>query len=118
MGQPGRGPFQPTSHAVDQADRRPADLVVVVLVGIQFGEGRAVPVELQVFHGGAGSVACIVPALESQDRHRPVVLTVIVGHVRSLRGAGWGFRRTTRRPTQEPDRKSTRLNSSHVSISY
>ena len=65
-----RGPLQFPRDAVDLPDRRTIHLVVVVILGVELRKRLGVPDELEVFEGGAGGIARVVPALERRDKHR------------------------------------------------
>ena len=49
-------------------DRRPVDLVVVVVLGVQLGERGGAPDRLEVLDGRRGGVSGVVPALERRDQ--------------------------------------------------
>src|SRR5690606_20699245 len=68
--QSGGGPVDLAGDAVHESDLWPVDLVVVVLLGVQLGEGLGVPDQLEVLDGAAGGVAGVVPPLEGGDEHR------------------------------------------------
>ncbi len=69
-GQAGGGPVEFAADAVDEPDLGAVDLVVVVVLGVQFGEGFGVPDQFEVFDGSAGGVACVVPSFERGNEHR------------------------------------------------
>ena len=48
--EPGGRPLDPPGHAVDQRDRRPVDLEVVVVVRVDRGQRLGVPDQLEVLH--------------------------------------------------------------------
>ena len=64
--EPGGRPLDPPGHAVDQRDRRPVDLEVVVVVRVDRGQRPGVPDQLEVLHAGGGAVAGVVPPLEAR----------------------------------------------------
>ena len=53
---------------VDQPHRRPGDLEVVVVLGVDRGQRLGVPDQLEVLERAAGGVPGVVPALERGDR--------------------------------------------------
>ena len=67
VGQPGRRPGDPPGDAVDQRHRRPVDLEVVVVVGIDLGQRLGVPDQLEMLDRARRRVAGVVPALEGGD---------------------------------------------------
>src|SRR6185369_2800836 len=77
-------PVHPSSDAVHHPDGRAADLEVVVVVGLQFGQRRGVPVQLQVLDRPAGRVTCVVPAFEGDDHQRSGGFGAVAGRPRGL----------------------------------
>ena len=68
--QPGRRPDDPARAVVADLDRRPVDLEVVVVLGVERRDRLGVPLAGQLLDGAAGRLAGVVPALEGRDHHR------------------------------------------------
>ena len=56
--------------AVDLPDRRPVDLIVVVVLVVELRERLGLPDRIQVLQRATGGVAGVVPAFESGDENR------------------------------------------------
>jgi hypothetical protein len=69
-GDPRRRPLDPPADATHQRHRRPVDLEVVVVLGVERGEGLGVPDEFQVLERARRCVPGVVPALERDDHQR------------------------------------------------
>jgi hypothetical protein len=69
-GQPRGLPLDATGDAPGQAYVWAGDLEVVVVLGVDRGQRRRVPRELEVLQRGAGGLTGVVPAFERGDHHR------------------------------------------------
>jgi hypothetical protein len=64
---PRRRPRDPAAHTIDQRDRRPVDLEVVVVLRVDFSQALRRPREFEGLDRVGGRIGRVVPTLEGGD---------------------------------------------------